>query len=681
MVMMPITIGRYTDPGPRLINEDAIFVLTFPFDHVSEVIAILGVADGMGGLKKGQEASYSVLDILQSNLTDRIYSIKEKLPREKVIEFMEKEIEKIFDLANREILKMFKEGNSDRASAGCTLTIAVVLKGDLIIGHVGDSKAYLIRKDRRIVQLTEDQSIGKKLLNRLGMENMIVQKITSKIEEGEVILLCTDGVTDCLSTEELKNIILTTSTIQSACNKIIFKAKEYGTTDNCSVVALEYGKIVRKPFALDDLEMDKTKIKDYTPYQDERATSSFWRKVAYIILGFLCLLFVFFLTLSIHYSTIGKQRSNLPQPNEISHDLSTSSISTQPHGVDTGGKRNSGVQASNIDNKKINTISYFNKENFWIKVSDNELNEIDISKKDFMIIEVPYLPENLNFELVFDNGKKVERLDYEDISKSAKDSKNKHLLKISLKGLEDYIGGTEKQRFKIKETSTLKDTQWLTLYNSAIKIKSELEEFKNSVKIELKEDGYLRDQDNMKLNLSSKWEKKIESIEYRVEDQNGKVVIDPKHFGKSYDKVIPIEKEKLEIGKEYNLKLSFKISDFPQPVDFSFKFTYLGSIKLKGPTFNEKSITFEAYYYPSMVVEDYYLKIAPSKELLDKENAEDLLKRPFPSNKSRVDIMISEILEKCGEKEKYFCRVSAKIKGKQVWVFSENKEIVLKGGK
>ena len=346
MYSIPISIGRYTDPGPRSINEDAHFAVTFPADHASEVIAILGIADGMGGLKKGQEASFSVLDTFQRKITEQVYGLPPLISKGERLVLLKAGIEEDFREANEEILRFKSETGSMRAPLGSTMTVAVVMRSTLLLGHVGDSRATFVSSGGRIEQLTEDHAVGKKLVNRLGIEGMHVQIVSRRIDDGQALVLCTDGVLDVLSPEEMARVVLTTPSIQEACNELVFKAKAKGTADNATALALEYGRLKRMP-----AERPKTAAKSTVRRQTNRnrpssarqaaraadlrtkteAKTPAWRKTAYGAAAFLLLVTTFF-----GWLTLKQYRAQRANPESVTTGSEKRGVITA--GIPSGGE-------------------------------------------------------------------------------------------------------------------------------------------------------------------------------------------------------------------------------------------------------------------------------------------------------------------------------------------------------
>src|SRR3954454_25146193 len=185
-----------TDTGrPRHAKEDYYYAKA----------PLFAVADGMGGAQAGEEASRIPASAL------------ERRPRHDE-EVAEGEVEEIAQKANREIHELAQKGSS-RAGMGTTLTAAMLHDDEVAFGHVGDSRAYLLR-DGQLKRLTKDHSLVEELRRQgrlteeqaeehpqrsiitraLGPEpNVNVDTMTFPARDGDVFLLCSDGLTTMVS--------------------------------------------------------------------------------------------------------------------------------------------------------------------------------------------------------------------------------------------------------------------------------------------------------------------------------------------------------------------------------------------------------------------------------------------------------------------------------------------------
>lgn len=237
-----------TDVGcVREINEDHL-VFIRPFDEKirSSHGCLAMVADGMGGHSSGEIASKMAVDIISRDYFDTEYPILESLKR-------------AFEKANKAIFQ--KAGRkASLKGMGTTCTVVVLIGERMFIGHVGDSRAYIL-KDGKIHQLTKDHTYVQHLLDtgkisykdslNHPQKNVITQAMGTKpklgadfaltelsFEEGDKLLLCSDGLYEYLQGEELAHI-LRTRNISSAAEDMIALAKQRGGHDNISVLIVE----------------------------------------------------------------------------------------------------------------------------------------------------------------------------------------------------------------------------------------------------------------------------------------------------------------------------------------------------------------------------------------------------------------------------------------------------------
>jgi protein phosphatase len=143
---------------------------------------------------------------------------------------------------------------------GTTLIMAVFLENMLYVGHVGDSRLYHIRNGS-IKQITIDHSYVEELIKNgtltreqglkhpkknvitraLGcLEKLEIDTYKFEIAENDLIVMCTDGLTNMLDEEAIKCVVLD-SQPQEVCEKLVFKALENGGEDNITVIVIKNG--------------------------------------------------------------------------------------------------------------------------------------------------------------------------------------------------------------------------------------------------------------------------------------------------------------------------------------------------------------------------------------------------------------------------------------------------------
>ena len=230
-----------TDVGmKRPGNEDAFLLL--PEKH------LYIVSDGMGGHNAGEVASQTAVDALQVFFDSHAI---QPIPPESREEVMINAVHE----ANRQV---FEKGRSvpEYSGMGCTLVVAFIDKSTLHVCHVGDSRVYVIDK-KEIIQVSTDHSVVMELVQAGQMtkaearhsylKNQLTQALGTSpvvrpeyiqrtLKKGDTVLLCTDGLWDMLSDEEIYTIVKKGAKPEEICSKLISKANEAGGNDNITVV-------------------------------------------------------------------------------------------------------------------------------------------------------------------------------------------------------------------------------------------------------------------------------------------------------------------------------------------------------------------------------------------------------------------------------------------------------------
>jgi PPM family protein phosphatase len=219
----------------RRHNEDA-YVVQPP---------LFAVADGMGGAKAGEVASALAADAVQESGNDG--------------DSGEARVAALIEEANR---RVFRRASEDREASGMgtTMTVALVEGDEVAIGHVGDSRAYLIR-DGRLEQLTDDHSLVAELVRSgkltpeeaethpqrsvitraLGTEaDVDVDTFSVQSAPGDLFLLCSDGLTSMVDDETILDAVeRNRADLEEAAKALINAANRGGGGDNITVVFFE----------------------------------------------------------------------------------------------------------------------------------------------------------------------------------------------------------------------------------------------------------------------------------------------------------------------------------------------------------------------------------------------------------------------------------------------------------
>lgn len=211
---------------------------------------IFFVADGMGGMPAGGTASMLVLNVLPSLLTQRILE-PETLSQNTIITKLK---QAIVDLSNR-ILKESRK-RPEYAGMGSTLVLLFLTKKNMFIAHLGDSRAYVLKRNV-LQQVTADHTLTHHLLmcqeitedevlHHPGKEQLLQYVGMSRSPHpdviclprvaGERVLLCSDGLTNMLSEQEITRFLLQNSPPDKICKALITAANLSGGKDNITVV-------------------------------------------------------------------------------------------------------------------------------------------------------------------------------------------------------------------------------------------------------------------------------------------------------------------------------------------------------------------------------------------------------------------------------------------------------------
>lgn len=241
-MMMETLYGVATHIGNiRKRNEDSMLV------SLDQPVKIIAVADGMGGHQGGDVASALAVEVLKHS---------EISPDD-----VGRELREVVCKANEQILERAQEKDS-LWGMGTTLTLAGIHGNQALITHVGDSRAYLLRNGS-LQRLTYDHSFVENLLREgkiteqeakqhpqrhvvlqaLGVEKIVeIDQKTVELHRSDLIMLCTDGVTDYLSDEELEEILQDQQDLQALAERLVEEANARGGHDNSTVVLYRFNQ-------------------------------------------------------------------------------------------------------------------------------------------------------------------------------------------------------------------------------------------------------------------------------------------------------------------------------------------------------------------------------------------------------------------------------------------------------
>ncbi|OGW36198.1 MAG: hypothetical protein A2010_13820 [Nitrospirae bacterium GWD2_57_9] len=228
-----------TDTGRKRTNNEDAFL-------IDQELRLYAVADGIGGHSGGEVASRIAVETLRERVRE---DRRERDPGDVLND--------AFILGNTRVIEA---GATDRGLAGMGTTLtAVLLKGTSAhLAHAGDSRAYLLREGM-LEQVTEDHGVVAEqvragivtpdqarrspyrhiITRALGIEReLLVDRRTIELRENDVLLLCTDGLTEMIEDREIERILLS-SALPDAVQGLIAAANRNGGVDNITVVVVK----------------------------------------------------------------------------------------------------------------------------------------------------------------------------------------------------------------------------------------------------------------------------------------------------------------------------------------------------------------------------------------------------------------------------------------------------------
>jgi protein phosphatase len=269
-----VDIAAQSHPGlARTANEDHYLVMrlgrtletlltSLPSDRVplraEEVAYGLLVADGVGGAAAGETASRLALSTLVGlilHTPDWILSDEEQE--------IDRVIQRMADRYRRIHAALLEEGLGDPnlAGMGTTMTLAGSLGASVVIGHIGDSRAYLFR-DGKLHQLTRDHTLVQTLVDlgqlsaeeaaRHPMRHVLIRSLGGRepnvegdfqrawLADGDQLLLCTDGLTNMVDDAAIASLLGGAATSKEACQALVAAALDKGGKDNVTVALARY---------------------------------------------------------------------------------------------------------------------------------------------------------------------------------------------------------------------------------------------------------------------------------------------------------------------------------------------------------------------------------------------------------------------------------------------------------
>lgn len=207
------------------------------------------IADGMGGHRAGEIASRVAVEAICKLFVDKFKNSDHSLHTCKEI------VDRCIRETNQFVYQL-GSAHDELSGMGTTLCCLLFVEEGLIYAHVGDSRIYRLRENK-LQQLTSDHSLLSEMIHSGQIEedeaegfaykNIITRAIGTEpyvepaVEEdfllrGDILLMCTDGLTDMLSEQEMEHILKKKSTVHNIAKTLVEEAKKKGGIDNITVV-------------------------------------------------------------------------------------------------------------------------------------------------------------------------------------------------------------------------------------------------------------------------------------------------------------------------------------------------------------------------------------------------------------------------------------------------------------
>lgn len=232
-----------TDIGKRRkLNQDYVYTSERPVGNMPNVFI---VADGMGGHNAGDYASKYTVETIIKEMGRSVEVNPERI------------LTKAIESANEQIIRLSRE-NADLAGMGTTVVVATCMGKYMKVANVGDSRLYVIGD--KITQITRDHSLVEEMIRMGGIDretarnhpdkNIITRAIGAadtveidffdvELSAGEMVLMCSDGLTNMLEDEEIRMIMNGQRDIVEKAEALVKAANNNGGKDNISVVLIE----------------------------------------------------------------------------------------------------------------------------------------------------------------------------------------------------------------------------------------------------------------------------------------------------------------------------------------------------------------------------------------------------------------------------------------------------------
>lgn len=250
-----LVFSAYSHPGKvRKNNEDYFFI---PTDG-ARVKDLMMVADGMGGHNAGDVASRMVVEAIVEYYAENLHRVTSvEQAKDLILNSIQQANIKVYNQSQaRDIYK----------GMGTTLTLAYFFDHRVCIGHVGDSRAYLVR-DRSVTKITRDHSLVQELLEEgkitqeevdnhpqkniitraLGTASQVIADYYEiELKDNDIIVLCTDGLSNHVDLNKNIDLFYSLESLDEIASTLGKKALEAGGVDNVTIVMAKYSCATEK---------------------------------------------------------------------------------------------------------------------------------------------------------------------------------------------------------------------------------------------------------------------------------------------------------------------------------------------------------------------------------------------------------------------------------------------------
>ena len=250
---MIVTTGAKTDPGQRPNNEDHYAVVDTRGRGI-RADGVLVIADGMGGRSFGEQAAEAAVETVEETLAEMLDVRREGevVIADALASALRKANARVYELAR---------ADDERKGMGTTCVAAIVEGETLYVAHAGDSRAYLLREGE-LNQLTADHSyvaeqvragaISEEGARKSRFRNIITRAVgiepsleaevgEHEVRAGDWLLLCTDGLSNMLTEQDIARTLGQSTSPQAAADKLVGMAGKAGGKDNITAVVARFG--------------------------------------------------------------------------------------------------------------------------------------------------------------------------------------------------------------------------------------------------------------------------------------------------------------------------------------------------------------------------------------------------------------------------------------------------------